>query len=62
MSLDLYVHTEVNVGVFLPGGHGGVLHWVQIHTIYICRQGGTKKKLKEEHMSSILNSFPVRTE
>lgn len=37
MSLDLYVHAEVNVGVFLPGGHRRVLHWVQIYTVQICR-------------------------
>lgn len=36
MSLDLHVYTEVNVGVFLPGGNRGVLHWDYIHAVRIC--------------------------
>lgn len=38
MSLDLHIHAEVNVGIFLPRGYRRVLHWVQIHTVQICRQ------------------------
>lgn len=39
MSLDLHVHTEVNVGILLPGGHGGVLHWVYVHAVQIYTRG-----------------------
>lgn len=48
MSLDLYVHTEMNVGVFLPGGHRGVLRWVQIDTIQIF-----KGKSREHSLSQV---------
>lgn len=47
MSLDLYVHTEVNVGVLLPAGHGGVLHRVQIYTVNICRATDRQRTLCE---------------
>lgn len=43
MSLDLHVHTEVNVGIFLPRGHRGVLHWVQIDAVQVCRQTNRKQ-------------------
>lgn len=39
MSLDLHVHTEVNVGILLLGGHGGVLHWVYVHAVQIYTKG-----------------------
>lgn len=39
MPLDLHVHAEVNVGVFLPGGHWGVLHRVYVHAVHVCVVG-----------------------
>lgn len=36
MSLDLHVHTKVDVGVFLPAGHGCVLHRVHVYAVQIC--------------------------
>lgn len=38
MSLDLHIHTEVDVGIFLSRGHRGVLHWIQIDAVQICRR------------------------
>lgn len=38
MSLDLHIHAEVDVGIFLSRGHRGVLHWIQINTVQICRR------------------------
>lgn len=37
MSLDLHVHGEVDVCIFLPRRHRSVLHRVQIYTVHIYR-------------------------
>lgn len=53
MSLDLHIYAEMDVSIFLPRGHRGVLHRIQIDAIQICRRTNRTR----DHVRIIVSVF-----